>query len=179
MKEIQHLVKRDGIIFLTYGGFISQSLIVGMTEALEREVIHNDISMGVSSNIFTIFIELSQNMMHYSKTELIGCRKIVPEGLIIVSKDTENNYSIDSQNIISIEDKNYIEPRLKEIQTLSKDDIKKKYRELRRSGRDAHEKGGGIGFYEIAKRCNEIEYNFDKINEEKYYFNIKTINYTK
>lgn len=172
--EIQHMVDKGGIIFLSYGGFLSQALISGMTEALEKETQVSDISMGVSSNIFTIFIELSQNMMNYSKTKESQNRDIDPYGLIFVSKDSEGNYYVDSQNIISIEDKEKIEPKLIEIQTLNKDGIKKRYRELRKSGKNTHGKGGGIGFYEVAKRCDAIEYDFSAINNDKFYFHIKT-----
>ena len=89
MNEIQKLVDNDGIIFLSYGGFLSQTLISGMTEALEKEAEENGITGTVSNNLFTIFIELSQNMMNYSKTEIAYNRDISPGGLIIVSKDNE------------------------------------------------------------------------------------------
>lgn len=171
---IQKLVERDGIVFLTYGGFLSQTLISGMTEALEQEAQRNDIGMGVSNNIFTIFIELSQNMMNYSKSKDEGCRKISPEGLIVVSRENSANYIVESHNIIAIEDKEKIEPTICEIQKLDKEALKKRYRELRKSGQKSHVKGGGIGFYEIAKRCDNLEFNITNINNDKYYFHIKT-----
>ena len=174
ISEIQNMVNEGGIVFLSYGGFLSQSLISSMTEALEKEAETSDVSMGVSNNIFTIFIELSQNMMNYSKTKDTNSNDINPEGLIFVSKDKVGNYYIDSQNIVSVEDKEKIEPKLKEIVSLDKDGIKKRYRELRKSGKNTHNKGGGIGFYEIAKRCNKIEYDFKEINNKKYYFHIRT-----
>ena len=174
ISEIQNMVDKGGIIFLSYGGFLSQALISSMTEALEKEAEESEISMGISNNIFTIFIELSQNMMNYSKTKDKTNRDIAPHGLIFVSKDDEGNYFVDSQNIISIEDKNKIEPKLIEIQSLDRDGIKKRYRELRKSGKNTHGKGGGIGFYEIAKRCDKVQYDFKEINEDKYYFHIKT-----
>jgi hypothetical protein len=175
INNIQSLVEQDGIIFLTYGGFLSQPLISAMTEALEKEAELNDIDMGISSNIFTIFIELSQNMMNYSKTIEANSRVVEPGGLIIVSRDFDGNYQIDSQNVLSIDDKEKIEPKLLDINSLDREGIRKKYKELRRSGKNAHAKGGGIGFYEIAKRCDSIEYDFTPINEDKYYFHIKTI----
>jgi hypothetical protein len=174
INQIQKIVENNGIVFISYGGFITQSLISSMTDALEKEVEANDINMGVSSNIFTVFIELSQNMMNYSKSIKPFCREILPGGLIIVSKDTNTNfYFVDSQNIISKDDMEKIEPKLIEIQSLDRDGIKKRYRELRRSGKDSHEKGGGIGFYEIAKRCSHINYEFKPINEDKFYFHFK------
>lgn len=172
--DVQKLVEDDGIIFLSYGGFLSQTLISGMTEALEKEALSNDISMGISSNIFTVFIEMSQNMMNYSKSQEINSREITPGGLIIVSRDFEGHYYIDSQNIVSVDDKNKMEVKLKDITHLNKEDIRQKYKELRRSGNDTHEKGGGLGFYEIAKRSDDIEYSFENINKDKFYFHMKT-----
>ncbi len=172
MNAIQKIVHTDGIIFLSYGGYLSQPLIAGMTEALEKEAISNDINMTVSNNIFTIFIELSQNMMNYSKK--LKNDSIRPQGLILVSKDNNYNYHIHSQNIVSLLDKEKIESKLLEIQSLDKDGIKKRYRELRKSGQNTHGKGGGIGFYEIAKKCESIEYNFTQIQDNRYYFHIKT-----
>ena len=177
INEVQKMVENEGIIFLSYGGYLSQALISGMTEALEKEAEDNDISMGISNNMFTIFIELSQNMMNYSKS--LKSSAIKPQGLILVSKDSNFNYHIHSQNIVSLNDKEKIEPKLKEIQSLDKDGIKNRYRELRKSGQHTHGRGGGIGFYEIAKKCDSIEYNFTKINEDRYYFHIKTNILTK
>ena len=172
INEVQKLVDNDGIIFLSYGGYLSQTLISGMTEALEKEAEENGISMGASNNIFTIFIELSQNMMNYSKK--LDSDNNRSQGLILVTKDKNYNYHIHSQNIVSSADKEKVEPKLLEIQSLDKEGIKKRYRELRKSGQQKHGKGGGIGFYEIAKKCSAIEYNFTKIQENRYYFHIKT-----
>lgn len=174
INAVQELVDNDGIIFLSYGGYLSQTLITGMTEALEKEAEDYGINMTASNNIFTIFIELSQNMMNYSKTIDKTDPSLKPQGLILVSKDERFNYHIHSQNVVSQADKDKMEPKLIEIQSLDKDGIKKRYRELRKSGQHTHGKGGGIGFYEIAKKCDSIEYNFTPINEDRYYFHIKT-----
>ncbi len=180
INEVQRMVDKDGIIFLSYGGFLSQALISSMTEALEKEAEYNDISMSDSNNIFTVFIELSQNMMNYSKAANVNDASFRPQGLILVSKSVEGNYNIHSQNIISLQDKEKIEPKLLEVQSLDREGIKARYRELRKSGQHTHGKGGGIGFYEIAKRCDLLEYEFNQINEDKFYFYLKiTINIDK
>ena len=174
ISEVQKLVDDDGIIFLSYGGYLSQALISAMTEALEKEAEDHGIHMGTANNMFTIFIELSQNIMNYSKSLDISDPSRVPQGLIVVSKDANYDYHIHSQNIVSLADKEKMEPKLQEIQSLDKDGIKKRYRELRKSGQNTHGKGGGIGFYEIAKKCDSIYYNFKQINEDRFYFHIKT-----
>jgi hypothetical protein len=174
-KRLESILEEDGIVFLTYGGFLTQSLIVGMTEALEMESKNSELNMTTSNNIFTIFIELSQNMMNYSKAVQDSDKEIDPKGMIIVGKNSDNNYYILSQNILNLSDKEKMEPKLKEILASDLETIKKLYKEARRSGRDKHHRGGGIGFYEIAKRAKKIEYNFTPIKDDKFYFKFKVI----
>ena len=173
--KLESILEEDGIVFLTYGGFITQSLIVGMTEALEQESESAELSMKQSTNIFTIFIELAQNMMNYSKRCVVDNEDFNPKGIIIVGKTPQESYYIMSQNIISNEDKEKIEPKLQQIAKSSLDEIKKLYKEARKSGKDTHGKGGGIGFYEIAKRSEKIEYEFEKLNENRFYFRFKAL----
>ena len=173
-QRLESLLIEDGIVFLTYGGFLTQSLIVGMTEALERESEHAELSMKQSNNIFTIFIELSQNMMNYSKKVTVE-NNFDPKGMIIVGRNAQEEYYILSQNIISLEDREKIEPKLEAIQNTDLAGIKKLYKEARKSGKETHSKGGGIGFYEIAKRCTKIHYEFEEINPQRFYFKFKAV----
>jgi hypothetical protein len=170
IKSLEKILEEDGVIFLTYLGLFTQQLIVAMMDALEKETQNANVSMKVANNIFTIFIEIAQNMMHYSKgnESLVNSR-----GLVLVGVD-KNGYYVYGQNLINKEDKEKIEKKLKYITSLSKEEIKKKYREVRKSGKDTHDKGGGIGFYEIAKRASKLIYNFEE-EEDKYLFQIKAI----
>jgi len=111
--------------------------------------------------------------MNYSKSYDENNMDIVPAGYIEVVKDKKNRYYVTSRNVISLDDKNKIEPVLKDIQVMDQDEIKKRYRELRRSGQNTHSKGGGIGFYEIAKLSRDISYKFKAINKNKFSFEFK------
>jgi len=173
IKRLEEVLNEDGIVFLTYGGFITQSLIVGMTEALEKESQEHNLGLSEANNLFTIFIELSQNMMNYSKSKKEENTEFDPKGLIVVGKNEKGEYYVFSQNILDQEDQARITPRLEEIAAMQPEDIKKRYRELRKSGKDAHGKGAGIGFYEIAKKCKNIEYTFEELNDKKSYFQFK------
>ncbi len=161
-------VLEDDIIFLTYGGSFSQSLIAGMTNVLEKEVEEDELSMRSANNIFVVFIELAQNIMNYSK-KLEHSTKFDPKGLIFVGK-RERKYFICSQNIILLSDKERMEPKLEQIITSSPEEIKKLYREVRRSGRNAHEKGSGLGFLEVAKKAEKVSFEFKALSDERLYF---------
>lgn len=175
-ETLESILEEDGIVFLTYGGFLTQALIAGMTDALEKEAESNDLSPKAAGNIFTIFIELSQNMMNYSKSKADVDKKFDPKGMIIVGMDkNEDSYFIISRNLINLNDKEKIESRLKAIEGKDKEELRKMYRELRKSGRDKHNVGAGIGFIEVARRCDSVEHTFSKFNDEKYYFTFKSI----
>ena len=168
MNKLEALLEEDGIIFLSYGGLFTQSLIAGMTEALEKETQTHDLSMKTANHIFVVFIELAQNIMNYSK--LVEDDTLFdPKGLIFVGKK-EDRYRVCSQNIISESDKQSLESTLASIVNASKDEIKQRYKETRRGARDTSKKGGGLGFLEIAKKAEKLEYRFQPLPDGKYYF---------
>ena len=162
------------VFLLKYEGVLTQDNVDDMLEGLEAKLEKDDLSLGAMAHIAIIFIELCQNMINYSKSANPQEREIVPFGSISCIKREQNSeYILESQNIISIEDKERLLTRLKDIDTLDRDGIKKRYRELRRSAKNAHDKGAGIGLYDIAKRCKNVQYNFIPINEDKLYFHLK------
>ena len=156
---------------IKYEGVMTQNVIATAMDNIEAKITN----ISLIGTISTIVIEYCQNMMNYSKNDKIGSRDIVPAGIIEVQCIDNIYYNIIATNIISVEDKEKIKPKLQEIQSLDKVAIKKRYRELRKSGANTHAKGGGIGIYEIAKVSDEIDYTFTSINEEKYYFTMRSI----
>lgn len=172
---LENILERDGIVFLSYGGFLTQALIAGMTDALEHEAQSNELSMKVSGNIFTIFIEMAQNMMNYSKSKQSASTTYDSKGLVLVGMEADHkSYYIISRNQIDADDKVKVEKRLKEVEGLGKDELRALYREKRKAGKDKHSKGAGIGFIEIARRCDKIEHDFTPSGENRYFFTIKT-----
>lgn len=169
--HLESALQNEGIIFLCYGGALTQQLISGMTDALEKEVSHNDLSMKISNNIFTIFIELSQNLMNYTNAH----PEISETGLIIVGMSSDSNhYYIISRNRISDEAKTIIEERLNDVEGKDRDELRALYREKRKANRLEKDKGAGIGFIEIARRCDKIEHHFQPIGNGNSYFTVKT-----
>ncbi|MCK5295039.1 MAG: SiaB family protein kinase, partial [Arcobacteraceae bacterium] len=160
-------IKDDGMdTILEYNGELTQGIITHVIDTIENKVLN----INMMSKVSTIAIELTQNMMNYSKSYDENCYKIIPAGYIEVTKDKDDKFYLNAKNIISKEDKEKIEPKLLEIQSLDINGIKKRYRELRRSGQNTHAKGGGIGFYEIAKLSQDINFEFKSINKDKYHF---------
>jgi len=165
--------KNDGIVFLAYDGFITQSLIVAMTEALEKE--SDKLSLTTRTNILTIFIELTQNMMNYSKSQKDLPSQNDGKGMILVGYINETKqYYLMSKNFVNSDDKMYIPGLLENITSLNSEELRQYYRQVRKLGKDKHEKGAGIGFIEIARRCENIIYNFEAL-DNVYNFTFRAI----
>jgi serine phosphatase RsbU (regulator of sigma subunit) len=169
--EKSQFIENTDIEIVKYEGVMTQNVIATCMDNIETKITNTN----MLSTISTITIEYCQNMMNYSKNDDIGSRQIVPAGEIEVKYINDEYYEVQATNIVSIDDKEKIEPKIIEVQSLDKAGIKKRYRELRKSGINTHEKGGGIGMYEIAKISDEIRYNFKQINEDKYYFTMSSI----
>jgi len=153
-------------ILIEYSGKFKQEYIDNYMDIIENTISN----LGLMSDISIAFAEQYQNILNYGKSEDQDIDYIVSLGYITLQKDFDDIYIIKSKNIISKEDKEKIEQKLIKILSLEKIEIRQKYRELRRSGINTHDKGGGIGFYEVAKRAKKIEYEFNKINSNRYEF---------
>jgi PAS domain S-box-containing protein len=162
--EIKQSDSKDTI--LEYDGVLTQSIISHSMDILE----YNISNLSLRGKVTTIVVEISQNMMKYSKSHDIHCNDIRPAGFIEVTKDINNIYYINSKNILSKEDKDKIELIIKQIQSLTLQEIKTRYKDLRRSRENKHKNGGGIGLYEVAKSATTINYSFKKINDSKFEF---------
>ena len=162
------LIDNKPKILIEYEGEFTQEIANKYMEVIEDKIEN----MGVMSNLSTNFIEQYQNILNYGKSKDIKDVEISPFGSITLQKNPDNTYSVESINIVTLADKQKIEPILFEIQSLDKNEIKKRYRELRKSGANTHAKGGGIGMYEIAKRCSKIEYKMTQINEDRFEFKL-------
>ena len=166
--EIQDSSAHETIV--EYNGVLTQGILAHTMEVIESKISN----MTLMSKVSTTIIELAQNMMYYGKTEEIDSTNTTSEGFFEVTKDSQDIYHVRTKNIVSLKDKEKIESTLSEIESLDEADIKKRYRELRKSGENSHDKGGGIGFYEVAKLVKEIDYSFTKLDEERYLYEFKT-----
>jgi hypothetical protein len=162
----QLLNKKENII--EFEGVFEQKLLGKFSDTIEDQIEN----IGIVSNLLTVVAEQFQNTMNYSKDETTDT--VSSTGYICLQEDSKE-FKVISTNIISKEDKEKIEPKFIEIQSLDRQGIRKRYKELRKSGANSHSKGGGIGLYEIAKRCNNIEYDFKETSSNRYLYTMTSI----
>lgn len=166
---------KEGIIF-SFSGEVSQSILAGIAENLENKMEMLEVKTSTVQNIFAVFIEQMQNVMKYSpepKREDILSNMSV--SVIGFDKD-KVKYYVSSGNVIDKIDKDKVINKINKLNTMDKKELRDYYKELRKSGKQKHDKGAGLGLIEMAKKSTEpIEFMIDEIDEDFSFFTIKTV----
>lgn len=148
----------NGIVFY-YSGILSQNVITTMSDSLKQKLQIQDEKGARSRKVFSTFIEMIQNAMHYSPGTPDS--DDTKEGSIIVGKK-EDKYYVICANFIQKQHETRIRDKIDPILKMSADEIRQAYRTQLKNDRhsdDAISKGAGLGFLTLARDSVEpIEY---------------------
>ncbi|ARU31261.1 hypothetical protein CAP31_05895 [Sulfuriferula sp. AH1] len=148
---------RNGILFY-YSGSLSQNVIGAMGDALKQRLESQDAKGSTSRKLFSSFIEMVQNAIHYSPDDPDSNGDKV--GSIAVGKRDEK-YFIMCGNLVQKQHVGRIREKLEPLKRMSLDEIKQAYRAQLKNDQndDAVSKGAGLGFLTLARDSTEpIEY---------------------
>lgn len=153
---------KDQNILLSFNGAVSQELLVEMGVLVKNQV-------GVRTRIkklFSVFVEVSQNIMHYSAIKEKHDGKDIGVGIIVFTEDEEYFY-IHSGNPIKKEIGNKIKDKVDYINSLSKEELKNLYHERRKLPAESESKGAGLGLIDIVRKSeNPIEYEIKPLDNQ-------------
>ncbi|MFZ2405190.1 MAG: SiaB family protein kinase [Methylobacter sp.] len=148
----------NGIVFY-YSGILSQNVITTMSDSLKQKLQQQDEKGVRSRKVFSTFIEMIQNALHYSPgTPESDDTK---EGSIIVGKK-EDKYFVICANFIKKQHEARIRDKIDPILEMSADEIRQAYRAQLKNDQhsaDTISKGAGLGFLTLARDSAEpIQY---------------------
>jgi hypothetical protein len=159
---------RDGVIF-SYSGPVNQAVVEGFGNVLRERLKRDNIGMGESIKIFSIFVEQLQNVIYYSDG---SSDDNLNSGMIIIG-NRDDHYFISGSNEVTKEQKERVDDKLQKILSMTPEELKKEYKSARKRDSDEYSKGAGLGFLEMARKSSEpIKYQFEKISENRYYFTV-------
>ena len=169
--KMRNILEEEGVIFV-FNGVVNQAILTSIIKTLEKKFEHLDIEENIMYDLFTIFVEQMQNITHYVEEN----REITSEGTVFIGyNNTLNNYYILTGNVMQKDSVDKLKDKIDKVNSLDKKELRKYYKEMRRSGKDAHSKGAGLGILEIAKRVSEpLEYQFIEINEKEVFYILKS-----
>lgn len=143
-------------ILLYYKGPFDEALLAKIGNYLRNKFLQTP---KAGSKIFSIFIEMAQNISYYSaETDFFDdITKKYGIGTIIINELAES-YKMTSANMVATEVAQKIIDKCKTINTLDTEGLRNLKKEVRSSPRIEEHKGGGIGLIQIAiKSENPLE----------------------
>lgn len=171
--DIKNGMDRDGII-LSYNGPINQDIIEGLSSVVKEKLKYENLSMGTTMKIFSVFIEQVQNILFYSVNEFNN-KHTLKNGITIIGKN-QDGFFILSGNEVTEAQKKRLENKLEKLINLDKDALQKLYKDARRVESDEFSKGAGLGFLEMARKSSKpIQYTFTQISENNFFFSLNII----
>jgi hypothetical protein len=174
--ELKRLMLENGMV-LGYSGPVSQSIIVEIGEALQS-TLQRDAKLGKSSRrVFSIFIELLQNILHYSieRTTDEPAHQQQPVGVSVVGTEDDNIYVM-SGNVISSKQRAKLESYLAKVNAMNADELKALHKEVRKRPMPTTASGAGLGIIDIARKSgNPLHYEFYEIGPDELFFSVKAI----
>ena len=171
-KDLELELYNNDIIF-TFSGSISYNILSAISISVKEELQKKSGTSKELFNVYYIFIELIQNIMNYSikRTEESDNGSGT---CFVIHHNHSKKFKVCAGNLVSTIQADKIEKKIEKINSFSDEDLKAYYKEMRRSGKDTHNKGGGLGFIEIARKSSSKLYcEITKIDKNKSYFELK------
>ena len=176
MLTFKKILEEEGVLF-SYSGTVSQTILSSVAETLENELQSTGVNFTLAQNIFAVFTEQMQNIMSYSQERVhLGENAFESPGICIVGYDqAKERFFVNSANIIHPEDISRLREKLDTIIPMTKEELRAYYKSLRRSGKESHGRGAGLGFLEMAKKSSlPIQYAITRLDDRRSFFEIKT-----
>jgi hypothetical protein len=126
---------------------------------LERE------KKDVRKKVFTVFVELTQNVMHHAAQPASGIQR--PGTGVVVIIEKKHAYEIISGNIVENGRAQDVVRRCQQLSSANVEELKALYREQRKRPVPLGAKGSGLGLIDIARKSgNAIQAVVEKIDEK-------------
>ena len=162
------LITETGTFFY-YFGYFSQSLIEAAADAIRLRLGASSQSSKIQRRIISAFIEMGQNIVHYSAESLTDPDANTDEvrfGMIQISF-YEGVFSLMCANPVLDTAADRLQEKLRVLSSMSMDEIRESYRAALRAEGEAESKGGGLGFLTLARESTEpLKFSFSDIEDK-------------
>ncbi|SFH29610.1 hypothetical protein SAMN05660649_04630 [Desulfotomaculum arcticum] len=174
---LQKQLREDGVL-ISFSGKFSQEIIEELGEALKKYLETEDQPKTDIFNIFSIFIEQTQNIKNYcaSGNFIDAYEQIANSCIVIIGNTANNGKYICSGNIIVNSDLEKLQSTISAVTSLNKEELKKLYKQKLKQELPPDSTSAGIGLIDIARKASQpLQYSIVDIDEQFSFFTLKAI----
>jgi len=173
MLALRDIFVRCGIV-LGFNGPFSQSVIEELGEAIRRHLESREQASKRISDVFAVYIEMTQNIRHYAETAALDEleREALNAGTVLIAVE-EDGYSLMAGNLVRNEHVERLTERLERIRPMDAEALKKAYRDRLRAPLEEDATGAGLGFLQMARKsARPLEYSLSPAGEAHSFFSL-------
>jgi hypothetical protein len=156
------LAQRRNVLFY-HKGFFSHNIVAAMGEVVKLQLEVAGVNGPTRRKLFSSFVELSQNIVHYSASSLHPEAEdggAIREGAVCISKDGDRHLML-CVNPIATADVDHLRNKLEPLRNMSIEEIKQAYKVSLRADTPEDSKGAGLGFLTMARDASApLEFAF-------------------
>jgi len=158
-------------LILCFQGDFTQDLVNAILLLAETKQEYNEHDTIVKGRVFTVMVECMQNICKYGAS---SDTKEEKPGIILVGKGNDN-FFVQTGNLVLNSDAEKLEKRLAEVTAMSKEELKASHKKTLRETTLNEKSGAGLGFLNMARKADKLSYRFNKINDKVSFFAIEAI----
>jgi Mor family transcriptional regulator len=164
-------MQSEGII-MSYKGAATTGLISSMVDIIQTRLSDLEPKMALKKKVFSILVEILQNIYHHFEEGLTESIK-EDDAIIFILARNEGGYYINSGNYMNRSEVAALRNRLEEINALSPEELKEKYKQVLGNGNISVKGGAGLGIIDIARKSgNKLDYKFSDYNDTLTFFSL-------
>lgn len=159
--EFWEVAHRRNIIFF-YSGYFSQHIVSAISETIKARLDAAGAAGSTRRRIFSSFVEMSQNIMHYSSDVLTPdvLQSQMRRGSFCIGMQGDSFFLL-CANPVSNGNVDKIRDKLTPLHTMSIEEIKAAYKSALRDATPEDSKGAGLGFLTMARDASApLEFEF-------------------
>jgi len=166
-------------VILSFKGVVDSDKIAAILSDAEKALAETDSETSIKKKVYTILVEFLQNLFHHTEEGLLSDKNSKTVQLHILYDDF--NYYIITGNFIRNSNISPLKEWIDKINSLSEPEIKKRYLDVLQNAEFSKKGGANLGIIDIIRKSKStLKYNFDEINDEVSYFELKaTIRHIK
>jgi uncharacterized protein YqgQ len=172
--ELQKILQQHGVL-ISFSGRFSQEIIEELGDAVKKYLETESISQTETYNVFSIFIEQTQNIKNYcgKKANSRLLDRIANSGIVAIGK-TDLGHYISAGNLIEAADAAKFATQLDTIIAMDKQELKQYYKQQLKADIPPGTNSAGLGLIDMARKASRpLEYSIMKLDESVCFFTLK------
>ncbi|HET7776416.1 MAG TPA: biofilm regulation protein kinase SiaB [Azospira sp.] len=160
-------------IMLCFNGPITATLIEEIGTALRKHMEGLEESPSSVSDVFSVYIEMTQNIRRYTQNRPDLARETAS---VFVSRNEEGHYVVSAGNMVEAADGAALVARVAQLAQLDKDGLKAAFKTQLRQPRDELAGSAGLGFIDMARKAScPLECSLRPLDGQRAFFSLRVV----